>query len=523
MKCAALIILDGFGVAPQDAANPRSRAKTPTLDYLEQGVFGVTLEASGIGVGLPWGEPGNSEVGHLTIGSGRLFYHHLPRIIMAIRDGSFYTNPALLGAFSHARSTGGTVHVMGIVSSGSVHAYIDHLYALFEMAQREGMPVALHVFTDGRDAAPREAEKFLPQIEDRMRVMGVGRIVSVCGRHYAMDRSGAWDLTETCYRHLTGTVTRVAPTVVMALRQAYADGVGDEQISPTIIASAEQRQAPVFVRSGDALIFFNFREDSARQIAEAFSLPQFSRFPRQDFTQFQFVTMTEYEKGLAAGVAFPTIALHDTFGEILAREGLTQLRVAETEKYAHVTYFFNGGIEPPLPGEQRILIPSYSGVPHDTVPDMRAAEIADEVVRAIETKSHDVIVANLANGDLVGHTGNFAACARALEALDGALSRIVSACRASDTALFITADHGNVEAKIDLMTGRPLTEHSLNPVPFFILDSGVAAESTVLKKLKSGGESDGLLTDVAPTIFAALGIAKPDAMSGQDLLQRHLT
>lgn len=521
MRRIILLILDGFGLAAKDMRNPRSRAKTPTFDRLEREAFGVTLQASGMSVGLPWGEPGNSEVGHLTMGAGRILYHHLPRIIVAIRDGTFFANPALVGAFAHARRTQGRVHLMGLVSSGSVHAYVDHLYALFELAKREGAQVFLHVFTDGRDADPHEAEKFLPQIEERMRAMAVGRIASVCGRHYAMDRSGAWPLTEKGYRLLTQGQGETAATVQEAIQRAYQLGMNDETMPPTRILpeGAAAQETETAVRSGDALLFFNFREDSARQISEAFADPSFQRFPRVALSDFRFVMMTEYQKGLLADVAFAPVLIHDTLGEVISNLGFTQLRVAETEKYAHVTYFFNGGIEAPFPREERILIPSYSGVSPDTVPEMRASEIATTLVQAIEKASHHVIIANFANGDMVGHTGNFVACAKALEVLDAAVLRVLGAAQQQHIPVIITADHGNVEEKIDSLSGRPLTEHSMNPVPLFVVSEKVRPLSLVFSQ-HGLHEPVGLLTDVAPTVLALLGVPRPDAMTGQDLLER---
>lgn len=513
-----LIILDGFGVGPRNAANPRTRAKTPTFDRIEQDAFAVTLQASGVGVGLPWGEPGNSEAGHMTIGAGRILYHYLPRIVVAIREGSFFTNPAFKSAFAHARKTGGKLHAMGLISSGSVHAYVDHLYAFFEMAQREGVPLLLHVFTDGRDAEPKEAGKFLPQIAERMRALNVGRIASVCGRNFAMDRDGQWKKTERAYRLLTRGEGERMPSVGDALFNAYRNGTTDEFVPPTVIADENEPLDALTVRSGDALIFLNFREDSARQISEAFGAKSFTHFPREELQRFRFVTMTEYLRGLDAEVAFSPIIAEDTFGETLSRAGLSQLRIAETDKYAHVTYFFNGSIEEPFPREERMLIPSISDQPADAVPEMRASAIADAIVRAIEGDAHDVIIANFANADMVGHTGNFASCVKALEALDQALGRVLASAQERGVAAIVTADHGNVEEKIDLRTGHPLTEHSINPVPFLVLGRGVKSRPLPPASFDVI-EPAGLLTDIAPTALALLRIPIPKRMTGQNLLR----
>lgn len=515
-KQTVLLVLDGYGIAPLNMGNPRRLANTPTLEWLEKHAFLGSLQASGAAVGLPWGEAGNSEVGHMSIGTGRTVYQHLTRIVAAIRNGSFFSNLALREAFAHARDKGGAVHLMGLISSGSVHAYIDHVYALFEMAQRAGMPVYLHVFTDGRDAMPHEAVKFLPQVDERMKKMGVGRIATVCGRRFAMDRDGRWDRTEKTYRLLTEGKGARASSAEEAVQRAYDAEETDETVPPTVIQDAEGNDPP-FVGANDSLIFFNFREDSARQITHAFAQKDFSEFERPSLQNFYFVTMTQYEEALPVAVAFPLEEAINTFAEVIAKEGLTQLRVAETEKYAHVTYFFNGGIEKPFPGEEHKLIPSSHEGEADEEPQMRAAAIAEVVVADMEEKKHDVVVANFANCDLVGHTGNFAACVKAVEAVDGALMRVLDVARAKDVTVFITADHGNVEEKVDLISGRKLTEHTTNPVPFF----GVGTDITIPSDREfrfDPTETTGLLADVAPTILQYLGIPKPREMTGSSLL-----
>lgn len=513
MAKAALIILDGFGVAPRGQANPRSRAATPVLDKLEREAFSVTLQASGIAVGLPWGEPGNSEVGHLALGSGRILYHHLPRIIAAIQDESFFTNEAIAGAFAHARTHNGRVHVMSLVSSGSVHAYIDHLYAVFEMAERRHTHVALHVFTDGRDSEPKEAKKFIPQIDERMRALNVGRVVSICGRDFSMDRNGHWEKTKQAYDLLTRGSARRATSVVDALSAAYEEGLSDAHVAPTSITDGDT--PPVILQPGDALIFLNFREDSARQLAEAFGIDSFSRFERLSIANLYFATMTQYSEAIDAHVAFEPIDVRQTLGETLAERGYSQLRVAETDKYAHVTYFFNGLREQPYIREDRKLIPSASVQSEDQVPQMRAAQIADVIVRDIEQDAHDVIIANFANADMVGHTGKFDACAKALEAIDEALGRIIAVCEEQGVMLMITADHGNVEEKIDLLTGRERTEHTTNPVPFFALGPGVPPSMGPLDPNPNAAK--GILIDVAPTLLMALGLKPPEQMTGSNL------
>lgn len=513
MAKLVLVVIDGFGVAPRTQSNPRSHAATPALDALERDAFSMTLQASGIAVGLPWGEPGNSEVGHLAIGSGRILYHHLPRIIAAIQDGSFFTNEALVGAFEHAMKNDRFIHVMGLVSSGSVHAYIDHLYGLFEMAEKKEAKIALHVFTDGRDAVPKEAGKFIPQIDQRMRSLNVGRIVSICGRDFSMDRDGHWDRTEQAYRLIAQGLGASAESVGAAIEAAYAQGMSDSHIPPTVITDTAGTPTPL--QDGDALIFLNFREDSARQTAEAFGAKTFTRFDRAPLKNIKFVTMTKYVDGLEAQVAFPPISVKNTLGEVLSENKLSQLRLAETDKYAHVTYFFNGLREKPYTREDRKLIPSVSVQSEDQVPDMRSGQIAEAIVRDIESGEHDVIIANIANADMVGHTGNFEACAKALEAIDEAIARIVVVCREYDVTLIITADHGNVEDKIDLLTGRQLTEHTLNPVPFIAMGPGVPPSTGPLDP--NPNAATGLIIDVAPTILAVLGVDIPDDMTGRNL------
>lgn len=515
MAKLVLIVMDGFGAAPRTQANPRSHAATPTLDTLEREAFAMTLQASGIAVGLPWGEPGNSEVGHLAIGSGRILYHHLPRIIASIQDGTFFQNEALLGAFQHAKQNGGLVHVMGLVSSGSVHAYIDHLYGLFEMAQQQDVKIALHVFTDGRDAEPTEAGKFIPQVDERMRALGVGRVASLIGRDFSMDRDGHWDRTEKAFRLVAEGVGERAATPGEAIEAAYAQDIPDSHIAPTAITTGSDQ--PATLSAGDSLIFLNFREDSARQLAEAFGAAEFTRFERRLPENIQFVTLTQYAEGLQAGVAFPPLSVANTLGEVLSNNNLSQLRVAETDKYAHVTYFFNGLREEPYMQEDRKLIPSASVQSEDDVPEMRAAQIAETIIGDIEGGEHDVVIANFANADMVGHTGNFEACARAIEAIDQALARIVEAVRQHEVALMITADHGNVENKVDLLTGRKLTEHTLNPVPFLAIGPGVPPSSGPLNPNPNAAQ--GMIIDVAPTALAVLGIEKPPDMTGRNLFE----
>ena len=510
-----LVVFDGFGIAAPSFGNAVWRARTPNLDAIAREGFVTSLKSSGLAVGLPWGEPGNSEVGHLTLGSGRVLYHHLPRIVLAIRDGSFFKNPAFKQAAAYVRKTGGTVHLAGLVSSGGVHAYIDHLYALLEFFKREGVTkLALHIFTDGRDAEPHEGGKFLPQLEERLRKLGLGRIASLCGRFYAMDRDGHWDRTEKAWRLLVAGEGDHAKDLVSYFEKYYPQGLSDEFIPPTLILG--ENTTPDIVKDGDSLVFFNFREDSERQLARAFGQKDFDGFTRATAKKIFFVTMTQYLEGLSAVVAFPLVAVSDTLGETVAGAGLKQLRIAETEKYAHVTYFFNGGKETAFPGEERRIIPSLEVSRLEAHPEMRAKEITEEIIRSSDMKEYDLMVANYANADMLGHTGNFNACVEAVEILDNEIAVIADRARAGNLTLFVTGDHGNIEEKIDPRTGRALTEHTTNPVPLYVLGPGLPEHFRGLREI-SPDEPRGLLSDVAPTILTVMNLPVPAAMTGHNL------
>lgn len=523
MRQVVLAILDGFGTAPPGPANPVSQANTPTLQRLEKEGFSTLLQASGIAVGLPWSESGNSESGHLTIGSGRIVYQYLPRIIFAIRDGSFFENPALLGAINHVKKNNSTLHVMGLLSSGSVHAYIDHFYALLELCLRQGLSqnqVAVHAFCDGRDAMPNEAASFFPQIIERMNFLKIGRLVTFCGRFFSMDRDGNWERTEKSYRLMTEGLGIKTQDAVRAIASSYTQGVTDEFIEPHVMTD-ENGNPTARIAAHDAVIFMNFREDSARQLTHAFIDEDFKNFDREKLADLFFVTMTKYEDGLAVNVAFDPPDLGNTLSEVLAQNEVRQLKIAETEKYAHVTYFFNGGREEAFPGEVRILIPSLPEPHFDEHPEMSAADVTEKTIEAITRQMYSFIVVNFANTDMVGHTGNFNACVKAAEVADGALGKILDAVmQQKETVLLVTADHGNVEDKIELQSGRMLTEHTLNPVPFYAIGSGLSevimlGEKTLPPLFEQ--QPEGFLADVAPTVLRILGIEKPEQMTGRSL------
>lgn len=514
-----LVILDGFGISPAAQGNPVAAAKKPVLDGFEKQYPFTTLQASGVAVGLPWGEAGNSEVGHLTMGAGRVIYHHLPRIIHAIRDGSFFENPVLKEASAHVRAHGGRLHIAGLVSSGSVHSYSDHLAALLDFAGREQTPETyVHVFTDGKDAPQKEGAQFISAFGARMASEYPGaRFASVIGRFFAMDRDDKWDRVARAYGLMTEGKGEKIASIPDYLAASYAKGITDEFIEPAAIAGGDA--APSVVKAGDALIFFNFREDSMREITRAFVEDDFDKFPREKVQNLFVVTMTEYEKGMRGALAtFPAPGVTRPLGAVIARAGLRQLRIAETEKYAHVTYFLNGGDEKPFSGEDRMLVPSLPVAHWDEAPEMQSGEIAARMIANMD--SYDVMIANFANADMIGHSGNFDAAVRAVEALDAALGRLADAVLQKNGVMVVTADHGNVESKRNAMSGERMTEHSLNPVPFFVIGERfrckIPRDDSAIAKARS--EIGGILTDIAPTVLELLGLKKPAEMTGQSLL-----
>ncbi len=518
-KPLILIILDGFGVSPEKIANPINYANVPTLKDLEHFYPFVTLQASGAAVGLPWGVAGNSEVGHLTIGSGRVTYHHLPRIINSIYDGSFFSNAAFKKTAAHVKNHNSRLHIAGLVSSGSVHSYIDHLYALLDFSKREGIEKTfLHIFTDGRDSPPKEGAKFIRLLEDRIKSeWPATSIASIIGRHYAMDREERWERTAACYKLITKGLGTKTNSLGDYLESSYAKGITDEFIEPAIYSG--ENVIGNTLQENDAIIFLNFREDSMRQLLHAFAEPGFNHFPRQQIKNICIVTMTEYEKGLwGVTPAFEQLDIAWPMARVLGEAGLSHLHIAETEKYAHVTYFLNGGKEKPFLLEERMLIPSLPVSRFDEAPEMRAREITDTVLK--EFKTFDVIIVNFANADMIGHSGNFKAAVETVEILDECLLRIKKAIEAEGGILIITADHGNIELKRDVISGEKRTEHSLNPVPFFMVNEKYRRKNPrteeELKKIKE--EPAGILTDVAPTLLEILEIKKPDDMTGRSLL-----
>lgn len=518
-KPLILLILDGFGVSTEKVGNPVEIAKKPILEELEKKFPWTLLQASGVAVGLPWGESGNSEVGHLTIGAGRVIYHHLPRIVYSIYDGSFFKNKAFLQATTHVKSHNSRLHIAGLVSSGSVHSYIDHLYALLDLAEQENIPeIFVHIFTDGKDAYPQEGAKFIGMLEERMKKEWPhAHLASVVGRFFALDRDNNWDRVKKAYELLTAGKGEKITSIPQHIAASYVQNIMDEFVEPAIVVGEEKNPIGL-IRENDALIFSDFREDSMREISRAFADEEFTQFPREPIKNLLVVTMTEYQKETNAIPAFPTLDIAWPLARVLTDAGLSHLHIAETQKYAHVTYFLNGGQEKPFPREERILIPSLVAAHYDEIPEMRARDITAKILERFN--DFDVIIANLANTDMVGHSGNFEAAVHAVETVDECLGEILNAVLNSGALLVVTADHGNIERKRNTLTGEATTKHSVNPVPLFLVSRELRREKlrTEEEILQKKSKIDGILTDIAPTMLEILGIKKPLEMTGKSLL-----
>ena len=499
-----LVVLDGWGYREEREGNAIRMARVPTWDRLWSRAPRTLLNASELAVGLPEGQMGNSEVGHLNLGAGRVVMQDIVRIDLSIRDGSFFRIPAFTELCAHVRRTGGTLHLMGLIGDGGVHAVDRHLYALFDLVERERVPrAALHALLDGRDTLPKSA---LGYMTDTVARAG-GRVVvaSLGGRYYGMDRDKRWDRTRLWY---DAAVLGIGPQVVdpvQAISAAYERGETDEFIKPMVVASEGKAVAPF--RAGDALVCFNFRSDRMRQMVRALTVEGFDGFPTSH-PSTPVATMTSYDQTFTVPVAFPPQSMARIVAEVLADHGYTSLRTAETEKYAHVTYFFNGGIEVPYSAEERILVPSQKVATYDLMPEMSAPGITDVLCNAIDTRSHDFVLCNYANGDMVGHTGSIPATLKAVETVDACLARVLASVERTGARLLITADHGNCEQMIDPVTGGPHTAHTTNPVPFLIIDPLTGDEA-----LRDGGA----LCDVGPTILRMFGVEQPAEMTGADL------
>lgn len=520
---AVLMVLDGFGIAPDAEGNAVTRANLPTFDLLKQRYPVVTLKASGETVGLMWGEMGNSEVGHLTIGSGRVYFQSLPRIERSIEEGSFFELPQLKELAEKLRSTGGTLHIMGVMSSGKVHGYNNHAYALLDFAKREKIKdVAVHAFLDGRDTLYNSGIDFITELQEKIKSYKVGQIATLAGRFYAMDRDNRWDRTEKAYKAIAlGESENMSKDPIEAIKSSYAKEVFDEEFPPTVIT--DKKGEPLSkVKPGDAVIFFNFRPDRARQITKAFTLPEFDKFEREYIKDLGFVTMAEYEKNLPVEVLFPSEDLKNTLAEVLSDAGLVQLHIAETEKYAHVTFFFNGQKEDPFPHEDRVIIPSPQVSSYDEKPEMSTPELTEKVLKEIATDNYDVIIMNYAAPDMVAHTGNFEATVKAHEAVDESVGKIIFAVLEKNGVILITADHGNSEEVMNLQTGEKDKEHSTNPVPLYIVGNQFEGKSGIAGDIPNGDLSMmppiGMLADVAPTLLKIIGVEQPPEMTGTPLI-----
>ncbi len=499
---ACLIILDGYGIAPPTAGNAIAQAKKPNLDALFERFPHSQLQASGMDVGLPAGQMGNSEVGHTNIGAGRVVFQILPKISKAIVDGNFFENPVYLKAIHDARENGRALHVLGLLSDGGVHSHLTHIFAMLDMAKREGLEhVYVHCFLDGRDVPPTSGAGFVRQLQKKCEEIGNARIATVQGRFWGMDRDKRWDRVEAGYDAIVSGMGIMNPDAAAAVEASYAEGVTDEFVKPIVVCTEGM------INEGDSVIFMNFRPDRAREMTWALNLPDFDGFERKKKVfPLSYVCTAQYDESLTLPIAYPPEEIVNTIGDLISECGLKQFRVAETEKYAHVTFFFNGGVEKQTEGEERCLVPSPKEFPtYDLVPQMSAEKVCDKVVEALRSEEYDLIVCNFANCDMVGHTGVMEAAVKAVETVDACIGRIAEEIAGHpDVTLLVTADHGNADCMFD-ETGKVNTAHTTNPVPFMVSCAG--------KQLK-----DGRLADISPTILAIMGIPQPPEMTGNNLL-----
>ncbi|WP_418223429.1 2,3-bisphosphoglycerate-independent phosphoglycerate mutase [Clostridium isatidis] len=503
-KPVMLMILDGFGIAPESDGNAVRRANTPNLDSLFAKYPHTQLQASGLFVGLPDGQMGNSEVGHLNIGAGRVIYQELTRITKEIEEGGFFKNEALTLAINNVKGNNKSLHLMGLLSNGGVHSHIDHLKGLLKLAKESGVQnVYVHGFMDGRDVPPTSGKEFIIEIENYMKEIGLGKLATISGRYYAMDRDNRWERVELAYNAMVLGKGEEANSAVEAIERSYADNKTDEFVLPTVIDKNGM------IKDGDSIIFFNFRPDRAREITRAINDKEFAGFKR-DRLNLTFVTMTQYDKTLeGVHIAYKPESITNTLGEYVSKHGKNQLRIAETEKYAHVTFFFNGGVEKENPGEDRALIPSPKVATYDLKPEMSAYEVTDELINRLDQDKYDMIILNFANPDMVGHTGVVEAAIKAIEAVDECVGKIVNKVLEKDGDVFITADHGNSETMIDFSTGNPYTAHTTNPVPFLWASNHTEGK----------GLHEGKLADIAPTILDRMGLDVPAEMTGKTLIE----
>ncbi|CRZ33714.1 phosphoglycerate mutase [Herbinix hemicellulosilytica] len=508
-KPTVLLVLDGYGLNEKTEGNAIAQAKTPVMDRLMNEYPFVKGNASGMAVGLPEGQMGNSEVGHINIGAGRIVYQELTRITKEIQDGTFFENPALLAAVENCKKNNSDLHLYGLLSDGGVHSHNTHLYGLLELAKRNGLKnVYVHAFLDGRDTPPASGKGYIEELMEQMRIIGVGKIATVMGRYYAMDRDNRWDRIEKAYRAMVYGEGETAENPVVAVQDSYNKEVYDEFVVPTVVL--ENGKPVATIKDNDTIIFYNFRPDRAREITRVFCEDDFTAFNRgEKRLNVTYVCFSEYDITIPNKlVAFHKISIDNTFGQFLAQHKMTQLRLAETEKYAHVTFFFNAGVEVPNEGEDRILVNSPKVATYDLKPEMSVYEVTDHLVEAIKSGKYDVIVANFANPDMVGHTGILEAAIKAIEAVDECLGRVVDALLSVDGVMFVCADHGNAEQLIDYNTNEPFTAHTTNPVPFILVNYD--KDYTLAE--------GGCLADIVPTLIEIMGMEKPKEMTGRSLL-----
>ena len=508
----ALIIMDGFGINPAHEGNAIYQQGTPKLDALMAKYPTTQIGASGMDVGLPDGQMGNSEVGHLNIGAGRIVYQELTRITKDIQDGVFFQKKPLVKAMDTAKETGKAVHLLGLLSDGGVHSHNTHLYALLEMCKQRGVKdVYVHCFLDGRDVPPSSGIDYVKELQAKCEEIGVGKIATVMGRYWAMDRDNLWDRVQKAYDAMVlGQGQATAETGAQAVEQSYAKEETDEFVKPTVVM--ENGKPTGMITEGDSVIFFNFRPDRARQLTRTFIQPDFDGFVRGNgYFPVNFVSMTQYDETFTGlEIVNPPETMQNTLGEYLSKQGKTQLRIAETQKYAHVTFFFNGGVEKANENEDRVLIPSSKVATFDMKPDMSAYEITEKAIELINEKKYDVMILNFANCDMVGHTGIMEAAMKAVEAVDDCVDKVVNAILENGGRVFVTADHGNADQMVDPESGEPFTAHTTNPVPFIAVGADMVG-----RKLREGGR----LADLAPTMLQLLGLDKPAEMTGQSLIK----
>ena len=509
-KLTMLMILDGFGDNTNKDGNAIKLAKTPNIDELMKKYANTDIYTSGLNVGLPEGQMGNSEVGHTNIGAGRIVYQELTRITKSIEDGDFFTNSEFVSAIENCKKNNSKLHILGLLSDGGVHSHNRHLYGLLEMAKRRDFEdVYVHCFLDGRDTPPASAEGYLIELQDKMKEKGIGKIASISGRFYSMDRDKRWQRVQKSYEAMVNGNGLKSGSVIKAIEESYQKEVFDEFVEPTVICNGDEPIATI--GKNDSVIFFNFRPDRAREITRALVDTNFNEFETKKDLDLYFVCFTNYDETMPnVHIAFNKEQLKNTFGEYISEKGYTQLRIAETEKYAHVTFFFNGGEEKLFNGEDRILVPSPKVETYDQKPEMSAYEVTDKVIDAINKDKYDCIILNYANTDMVGHTGNLEAAIKAVEAVDECVGKVVKLVESKKGNLLITADHGNAEQMIDYKTGEPHTAHTTNPVPLILVTSNEKL------KLKSGGK----LADLAPTMLDLMNLEKPEEMTGNSLLDK---